>query len=1271
MLLINYKYIFCATIDTARFNFEDGTLQGFYLDTINSAQGITLTVSEDFAIGSKSARVTVNFTGNGSIWNQAGIVVDNQIPSQNISAKVYLPAGAPSNILAKIFLQDTNWQLFESTPVFLAINSWTDLNWDISSTIFNNPVKRLGIIIGSISNYSGFIYVDSIDFITATFTATPTATPTRTATMTYTPALPSPTFTVAIGYGRIEGENPCYLDGFIENLNGGYEGTGYANPNNAVGTKIIYSLNAINSTTIDLLIRYANGSENNRNMELYINGQLAISNIDFPTTGNWNTWIIKSISINLNKGYNELEFNALSSEGGPNFDYIAWVSELVSNAGCVVPSATPTMTNTPTMTCTPINANLISVSNYDLMPASVSTEQKDVYAVMFKIKNPSSGIATIKGITLTVKDKNSNTITASAVITSVGIRDENTFYFNTSISTIDSFIWCPILLELNINQYSEKNIYIVLGITNKITDDIKDFKIEINSPSDIFAVDYFTGNSLTVVSSSGFSFPMGSSVTYIQNKATELRLNHLNTMPNYISTDQKNIKAMQLNFENTGNTMTASIKISRITFYIKDFFDNLIPASSVIKKIKITSIDESFIYGESEATTTSKVTILLTAPLIVPATQSVSCALLFDVATNYSSSSIKITLENTGDLYAVDTNSSVPVIISSLSNFPKQTTAAVIQEKLNSIIVDNFLPLLPLGVVKGQRYVSLFNFRVYNNSNPLSAKAEFNSITITVKNDSGLPLSANSALEKLYITDSLGNTLGSAIAGVGSEVYLKLITPYIFSYGQSQYFRLFADILSTAFAPNFKIALQDAGNISIVDANSKYEVIKSNSPDFPWETEATGIFMAPATDLYIWHNSNIAPTMVGIGQPNVKFMILYYFNPGTPGTSDVLINGITFTVKDLDSNIIDPSKIFKSIYITDLNENITYAYYTDFSNIGNNSFFINFERPFLSDVLNTKTAYVSGDISLYAKEGVYKLEINSQEYISRFALPYGYVTVTAVNADVFPFESNPVTITALAYNFKIGHKDLMPVSVAQGSSGVDALSLKFENYNAIPIAVTSIAIAVKECSGKNISANSVLKAIKLQDRENNLIITINPGSENKINITPINYIIPSGAEREIKVIVDIIEAAEEPFYLELETGEDVKTLPLASVNPAEGDYFGNMKSGCVSIQEKSLINSFHSFPNPFNPQKQNMKIEYYLEQDAEVTIKIWTINGNLVKTIIEKAVKKKGLHYEDVWDGKNQSGKDVISGVYLYSIEVKDKIDKKVVKLTKKVVVLK
>jgi hypothetical protein len=70
-------------------------------------------------------------------------------------------------------------------------------------------------------------------------------------------------------------------------------------------------------------------------------------------------------------------------------------------------------------------------------------------------------------------------------------------------------------------------------------------------------------------------------------------------------------------------------------------------------------------------------------------------------------------------------------------------------------------------------------------------------------------------------------------------------------------------------------------------------------------------------------------------------------------------------------------------------------------------------------------------------------------------------------------------------------------------------------------------------------------------------------------------------------------------------------------------------------------------PNPFNPATI---IEYYLHESAPVTLEIYDVSGRLVARLLDGVMQEHGPHSE-IWDGRDSSGREMASGVYLYRLE--------------------
>ena len=79
-----------------------------------------------------------------------------------------------------------------------------------------------------------------------------------------------------------------------------------------------------------------------------------------------------------------------------------------------------------------------------------------------------------------------------------------------------------------------------------------------------------------------------------------------------------------------------------------------------------------------------------------------------------------------------------------------------------------------------------------------------------------------------------------------------------------------------------------------------------------------------------------------------------------------------------------------------------------------------------------------------------------------------------------------------------------------------------------------------------------------------------------------------------------------------------------------------------------------NYPNPFNPETW---IPYQLAEPTEVTLRIYAINGTLVRTLDlghQPAGRYQDRNQAAYWDGRNEMGESVASGVYFYTLTAGD-----------------
>ena len=91
-----------------------------------------------------------------------------------------------------------------------------------------------------------------------------------------------------------------------------------------------------------------------------------------------------------------------------------------------------------------------------------------------------------------------------------------------------------------------------------------------------------------------------------------------------------------------------------------------------------------------------------------------------------------------------------------------------------------------------------------------------------------------------------------------------------------------------------------------------------------------------------------------------------------------------------------------------------------------------------------------------------------------------------------------------------------------------------------------------------------------------------------------------------------------------------------------------------SIGQPTLTQLLQNFPNPFNPETW---IPYQLETSADVTLQIYDTSGDIVRTL-DPGFKPQGFYMTRsraaYWDGRNNLGEQVASGVYFYSLHTPD-----------------
>ncbi|MFT5315293.1 MAG: hypothetical protein ACI9UK_001125 [Candidatus Krumholzibacteriia bacterium] len=98
-------------------------------------------------------------------------------------------------------------------------------------------------------------------------------------------------------------------------------------------------------------------------------------------------------------------------------------------------------------------------------------------------------------------------------------------------------------------------------------------------------------------------------------------------------------------------------------------------------------------------------------------------------------------------------------------------------------------------------------------------------------------------------------------------------------------------------------------------------------------------------------------------------------------------------------------------------------------------------------------------------------------------------------------------------------------------------------------------------------------------------------------------------------------------------------------------HFGSSGTTAPSAVLPTARFAASNYPNPFNP---STKISYTIKAAGHLSLKVYNVRGQLVKTLVDGNVSESGFV---TWDGKNNQGTNVSSGVYFYEARMGNDVE--------------
>ncbi len=110
--------------------------------------------------------------------------------------------------------------------------------------------------------------------------------------------------------------------------------------------------------------------------------------------------------------------------------------------------------------------------------------------------------------------------------------------------------------------------------------------------------------------------------------------------------------------------------------------------------------------------------------------------------------------------------------------------------------------------------------------------------------------------------------------------------------------------------------------------------------------------------------------------------------------------------------------------------------------------------------------------------------------------------------------------------------------------------------------------------------------------------------------------------------------------------KDANKARLSSSNPVIQEW---TKEISITVDAPKEFHLYDNYPNPFNP---TTKIAFEIPKQSEVKIVIYDILGRIVKQVADET--KEAGYFEYTWDGRNDRGATVSSGLYFCRVSAEN-----------------
>jgi len=272
------------------------------------------------------------------------------------------------------------------------------------------------------------------------------------------------------------------------------------------------------------------------------------------------------------------------------------------------------------------------------------------------------------------------------------------------------------------------------------------------------------------------------------------------------------------------------------------------------------------------------------------------------------------------------------------------------------------------------------------------------------------------------------------------------------------------------------------------------------------------------------------------------------------------------------------------------------------------------------------------------------------------------VTVAAADGTEFPLSSGLAQLELPARTLAVGFADGMPPALAADGGALRPATLTMRNdatASAGAIHVGALTVRAADRNGNEIDLGSVASAVTAWRGEDLWAehADLDPTDETALLVAADTLALSPGDPVPLAIELAFRPGASSDGLRIGFRVEDLGVIqpgnPLLSISVLgeEGQSFP-FWTATGNFGGTTLADSYSNFPNPFAAGRDLTTIAFYLQKPGAVSMKVYTLRGEVVRTLLNGEPLGTGLHQDLTWDGRNGRGNVVANGTYVAEIAV-------------------